>query len=81
MRRILLFLSRKTIVGNATTLFKNGKALAASVLSVVAFPTMVFLDKNNKIRRIHTGFDGPATSKHADFAKEFDVFVKKLIAE
>ena len=48
---------------------------------VVAYPTMVFVDKNNHVRRIHTGFDGPATSKYADFAKEFDVFIKKLIAE
>ena len=48
---------------------------------VVAYPTMVFVDKNNHVRRIHTGFDGPATSKYADFAKELDVFIKKLIAE
>lgn len=48
---------------------------------VVAYPTMVFLDKNNRVRRIHTGFDGPATSKYADFSKEFDEFMKKLIAE
>ena len=48
---------------------------------IVAYPTMVFLDKNNRVRRIHTGFDGPATSKYAEFSKEFDEFMKKLIAE
>jgi thiol-disulfide isomerase/thioredoxin len=65
-----------------TTTNKDSTAKSLPFLSkVVAYPTMVFLDKNNKVRRIHTGFDGPATSKYADFAKEFDVFVKTLIAE
>ena len=68
------------IAGTTTDKTEAAKSLPF-LNKVVAFPTMVFLDKNNKIRRIHTGFDGPATSKHADFAKEFDVFVKKLIAE
>ena len=48
---------------------------------VFAYPIMVFVDKNNKIRRVHTGFDGPATSKYADFKKEFDEFLKKLMSE
>jgi thiol-disulfide isomerase/thioredoxin len=65
-----------------TTTNKDSAARAMPFLSkVVAFPTMVFLDKNNKVRRIHTGFDGPATSKYADFAKDFDVFLKKLLTE
>ncbi len=65
-----------------TTTSKDSAAKALPFLNkVVAYPTMVFLDKNNRVKRIHTGFDGPATSKHADFAKEFDVFIKKLIAE
>lgn len=65
-----------------TTTRKDSAAKSLPFLNkVVAYPTMVFLDKNNRVRRIHTGFDGPATSKHAEFAKEFDVFVKKLITE
>lgn len=48
---------------------------------VFAYPILVFVDKNNKIRRVHTGFDGPATSKYADFKKEFDEFSKKLMSE
>ena len=49
--------------------------------SVSAFPTMLILDKQNRIRRIHTGFDGPATSKYAAFQQEFDVLVKQLLKE
>ncbi len=68
------------IAGTTTNKDSTAKVLPF-LTKVVAYPTMVFLDKNNKVRRIHTGFDGPATSKYADFAKEFDEFVKKLITE
>jgi thiol-disulfide isomerase/thioredoxin len=46
-----------------------------------AFPTMLYVDKNNHIRRVHTGFSGPATSNYEAFKKEFDAFVKELIKE
>ena len=68
------------VAGTSTKKEEASKALPF-ISSVLAFPTMVFVDKNNKIRRIHTGFDGPATSKYADFKKEFDEFVKKLMSE
>ncbi len=45
---------------------------------VMAFPTMIILDKNNQVRRIHTGFDGPATSKYADFKQEFTRLIQEL---
>ncbi len=48
---------------------------------IMAYPTMIILDKNNKVRRIHTGFDGPATSKYWEFKKEFEAFIDQLIAE
>jgi thiol-disulfide isomerase/thioredoxin len=38
---------------------------------VMAFPTMIILDKNNRIVKIHTGFDGPATSKYDTFRSDF----------
>lgn len=38
---------------------------------VMAFPTMIILDKNNRIVKIHTGFDGPATSKYETFKSDF----------
>jgi thiol-disulfide isomerase/thioredoxin len=68
------------MAGTSTSKDEATKALPW-LNQIIAFPTMIFLDKNNKVRKIHTGFDGPATSKHAAFAKEFDEFVKKLLAE
>jgi thiol-disulfide isomerase/thioredoxin len=45
---------------------------------VMAFPTMIIIDKQNKVSRIHTGFDGPATSRYADFEKEFSTLIETL---
>lgn len=45
---------------------------------VMAFPTMIIIDKKGQVRRIHTGFDGPATSRYADFKKEFTAFIQEL---
>ncbi len=47
---------------------------------IKAYPTMIFLNKDHKIVRIHTGFDGPATSKYQQFTSEFNNFVHLLAA-
>jgi thiol-disulfide isomerase/thioredoxin len=47
---------------------------------VMAFPTMLILDKQNRVRRVHTGFDGPATSKYAAFKSDFEALMKELAA-
>lgn len=48
---------------------------------VLAFPTMIILDKKNRIRRVHTGFDGPATTKYQAFKASFSSFIETLHAE
>jgi thiol-disulfide isomerase/thioredoxin len=49
--------------------------------NLMAFPTMILIDKNDKVRQIHTGFDGPASSKNAAFKADFDKNLKALLAE
>ncbi|MBK9643191.1 MAG: TlpA family protein disulfide reductase [Saprospiraceae bacterium] len=44
-----------------------------------SFPTMIFLDKTNKIYKIHTGFDGPATSVYTSFKQEFEKTISELL--
>jgi thiol-disulfide isomerase/thioredoxin len=60
----------------------SNKAEASKALpmlsKVMAFPTMVFLDRNNRVIRIHTGFSGPATSEYKSFSEEFDRFVQRM---
>ena len=48
---------------------------------VVGYPTLIFLDKNNQVRRIYTGFYGPATSEFINFEKDFNQFMDKLLVE
>lgn len=48
---------------------------------VISYPTLIFVDRKNRVRKIHTGFSGPATSEYKAFVKEFDEIVKELLAE
>lgn len=49
---------------------------------VLSYPTSIFIDKQGKVRKIHTGFNGPATGdKFVEFKKEFEGFVAALLAE
>lgn len=46
------------------------------------FPTTIFIDKKGNVRKIHTGYDGPATGQHYEaFKKEFEELVSSLINE
>jgi peroxiredoxin len=48
----------------------------------LAFPTTVFVDKKGVVRKIHTGFTGPATGEHyTQFVQETRATLDKLLAE
>ncbi|MDD7885627.1 redoxin family protein [Flavivirga sp. 57AJ16] len=49
---------------------------------VLSYPTTIFIDKKGKVRKIHTGFNGPATKeKYVAFKKGFKTFVDVLLEE
>ncbi|WP_298759357.1 TlpA disulfide reductase family protein [uncultured Psychroserpens sp.] len=49
---------------------------------VLSYPTSIFIDKKGKVRKIHTGFNGPATGeKFAEFKTEFTGFIDALLEE
>ena len=49
---------------------------------IISYPTTIFMDKNKKVRKIYTGFNGPATGeKYEEFKEEFEVFVNTLLTE
>lgn len=49
---------------------------------VLSYPTSIFIDKKGKVRKIHTGFNGPATGeKYTEFKIEFEGFVSLLLSE
>jgi thiol-disulfide isomerase/thioredoxin len=49
---------------------------------VFAFPTTIFIDRTGKVRKIHTGFSGPATGVHYEnLVREFESTIDSLLAE
>ena len=46
---------------------------------ILSYPTMIFIDKNDKVQKIHTGFSGPATSEYENFKKDFEATVSQLV--
>jgi len=46
--------------------------------AIISYPTMIFIDKNDKVVKIHTGFNGPATSEYETFVKEFETIVSEF---
>ena len=50
--------------------------------AVWAFPTTIFVDRDGRVRTIHTGFSGPGTGGyHERLKQEFQSLVVELIAE
>jgi thiol-disulfide isomerase/thioredoxin len=66
-----------------------GKAAPATIAKVLpeienfsSYPTTIFIDKQGKVRKIHTGFSGPATGLfYKEFQTEFNALVDSLLAE
>ncbi len=67
----------------AGTSDKDSASAALPALNhIMSFPTTIVLDKNHKVRNIHTGFSGPGTGKYYDeFVADFDRLIDKLVAE
>jgi peroxiredoxin len=64
----------------------SDKARAAETLPmlnhVLAYPTIIFIDRDGAVSRIHTGFSGPGTGDHyARFKMEFTSLMDELLAE
>jgi thiol-disulfide isomerase/thioredoxin len=63
---------------------KAGDETVAKVLpeltKLMSYPTTIFIDKKGQVRKIHTGFNGPATGKfYEEFKNEFNRTVEELI--
>ena len=49
---------------------------------ILSYPTTVYIDKQGEVRKIHTGFNGPATGdKYVEFKEEFNNFITTLLNE
>ncbi|UOY06884.1 TlpA family protein disulfide reductase [Muricauda sp. SCSIO 64092] len=49
---------------------------------VLSYPTTIYIDRKGEVRKIHTGFNGPATGdKHLEFQQEFSETLEGLLGE
>ncbi|ADQ79160.1 alkyl hydroperoxide reductase/ Thiol specific antioxidant/ Mal allergen [Paludibacter propionicigenes WB4] len=65
---------------------KVGDEATAKVLpeieKVSSYPTTIFIDKKGKVRKIYTGYNGPATGLfYEEFKQEFNALMDQLLAE
>jgi peroxiredoxin len=65
---------------------KNGKDQASQALpmlnAIMAFPTTIYIDKKGEVRKIYTGFSGPATGDaYTKYVKETTLFIEGLLNE
>ncbi len=68
------------IAGTSTT--RSASASLPMLNEVISFPTSIIIDKTGTVRRIHTGFSGPATGIHyEEFVDDFNRFIKELLEE
>jgi len=64
----------------------NDKAKASETLpmlnKVVAFPTTIFIGRDGKVKKIHTGFSGPGTGPYYDeFVEDFNETINELLSQ
>lgn len=61
---------------------KSAQQKLPMLSQVMSYPTMIIMDKKKNVRKILTGFNGPATGdKFTEFKNEFESFLAELAVE
>ncbi|MGN6508788.1 MAG: TlpA disulfide reductase family protein [Chitinophaga sp.] len=59
---------------------KKAEKTLPQLTALKGFPTTIFLDKSGKVKKVHTGFNGPGTGEHYEtFKKEFNQLMDGLL--
>lgn len=70
-----------TLVAGISDKTEAGNTLPA-LSAVLAYPTTLFIDRDGRVRKIHTGFTGPGTGVHyTRLQEEFTDLVTTMLAE
>lgn len=60
----------------------SSSAVLPMISQVNAYPTTLILDRKGEVRKIHTGFSGPAAKEeYAAYKKDFESFMNSLLQE
>lgn len=69
------------LIAGVSNKSKASEALPA-LNQVIAFPTLIYIDKSGKVRKIHTGFNGPGTGEYfTQWVEEHENLVRDLLDE
>ncbi|HHG83847.1 MAG TPA: TlpA family protein disulfide reductase [Bacteroidetes bacterium] len=61
---------------------KSARVALPMLEHIMSYPTTLFVDRSGKVRRIYTGFSGPATGEnYTRLVADFQTFTRKLLAE
>jgi len=70
-----------TLIAGVSDLDEASKKLPM-LSQFYGFPTTIIVDRTGRVRKIHTGFSGPATGEHyTQFVVEFRKNLEQLLAE
>lgn len=70
-----------TLIAGISDKAEASKTLPA-LSAVLAFPTTLFIDRDGRVRQIHTGFTGPGTGEHyIQLQKSFRALTTTMLAE
>jgi thiol-disulfide isomerase/thioredoxin len=59
---------------------KKASAAFPALDRIRAFPTLVFVDRNLKVRAVYTGFSGPATGeRHQRLREQFESIIEEIL--
>jgi len=47
--------------------------------AIISYPTLIFMDSDNRVKHIHTGFNGPATDEYEQWKTKFDQMLKDIL--
>jgi thiol-disulfide isomerase/thioredoxin len=55
------------------------ESILPGIKNFISFPTLIFLDKNHQVYKVHAGFSGQGTGEYFEnFKKEFFEIIKKI---
>lgn len=71
------------LLASLATTKEKASSLLPSLNGVFSYPTLIVLDRDHKVVKVHTGFNGPATGRdrYMDFERTYFSLFDSLVAE